>query len=139
MNEGELRRQIELVRAGVLSRRRFIGQMAQLGLGAPMACALLTVSGVAMAQAVPPYKPTRRGGGGLLRLLWWQAPTLLNPHFAVGQKDLDATRIFYEPLAGLDPTGRLHPILATEIPSLENGGVARDGRSVTWRLKRDVT
>jgi peptide/nickel transport system substrate-binding protein len=139
MNEGELRRQIELVRAGVLSRRRFIGQMAQLGLGAPMACALLTVSGVAMAQAVPPYKPTRRGGGGLLRLLWWQAPTLLNPHFAVGQKDLDATRIFYEPLAGLDPTGRLHPILAAEIPSLENGGVARDGRSVTWRLKRDVT
>ncbi len=62
---------------------------------------MLAWSGVAMAQAVPPYKPTKRGGGGLLRLLWWQAPTLLNPHFGVGQKDLDASSIFYEPLAAL--------------------------------------
>ena len=39
----------------------------------------------------------KRGGGGVLRLLWWQAPTMLNPHFGIGQKDLDAARIFYEP------------------------------------------
>jgi peptide/nickel transport system substrate-binding protein len=139
MNEHELRSQIERVRRGTLSRRRFIEQMALLGLSAPMASALLAASGVASAQAVAPYKPTQRGGGGLLRVLWWQAPTLLNPHFAVGQKDLDATRIFYEPLAGLDPIGNPHPILAAEIPSVKNGGVARDGLSVTWRLKRNVT
>ncbi len=99
---------------------------------------MLAWSGVANAQAAPPYKPTRRGGGGTLKLLWWQAPTLLNPHFAVGQKDLDASRIFYEPLAAWDPDGNLVPILAAEIPSLANGGVARDGRSVTWKLKRGV-
>jgi len=140
MNEKELRRQIERVRRGALSRRRFIEKMALVGLSAPMASAMLAASGVALAQTAPaPYKPTRRGGGGVVRLLWWQAPTLLNPHFGVGQKDLDAARIFYEPLAGLDPTGKLHPILAADIPSLENGGVARDGLSVTWRLKRDVT
>ena len=75
----------------------------------------------------------------MLKLLWWQAPTLLNPHFAVGQKDQDASRIFYEPLAAWDRDGNLVPILAAEIPSLENGGVARDGRSVTWKLKRDVS
>jgi hypothetical protein len=29
-------------------------------------------------------------------MLFWQAPTLLNPHFAVGGKDQHGSRIFYE-------------------------------------------
>ena len=35
----------------------------------------------------------KRGGGGALKLLWWQGPTLLNPHFATGTKDQDGSRI----------------------------------------------
>src|SRR5262249_48104343 len=84
------------------------------------------------------YKPTKRGGGGALRVLWWQGATLLNPHFAVGTKDQDGSRIFYEPLAGWDPEGNLFPILAAEIPSRENSGLAADGLSVTWKLKQGV-
>ena len=72
-------------------------------------------------------------------MLWWQGATLLNPHFAIGTKDQDASRIFYEPLAGWDPDGDLFPVLAAEIPSRENGGLAADGKSVTWKLKRGVT
>ena len=60
------------------------------------------------------YKPTKRGGGGLVKVLWWQAPTLLNPHFAIGTKDQDACRIFYQPLAGWDPEGNLFPVLAAD-------------------------
>ena len=30
------------------------------------------------------------------------------------------------------------PILAAEIPDLENGGLAKDGKSVTWKLKQGV-
>ena len=71
-------------------------------------------------------------------MLWWQAPTLLNPHFAVGTKDQDGSRIFYEPLAGWDPDGDLVPVLAAEIPTIENGGLAKDGMSVTWKLKQGV-
>jgi peptide/nickel transport system substrate-binding protein len=70
--------------------------------------------------------------------LWWQGPTLLNPHFAVGTKDQDGSRVFYEPLAGWDPDGNLVPVLAAEIPSVENGGLAKDGLSVTWKLKQGV-
>ena len=143
MNEQKLRSLIDQVKDGSLTRRQFISMMAGLGLTGLMATEMLGGSGVAVAQsvaqAVPPYKPTRRGGGGVLRLLWWQAPTLLNPHFGVGQKDLDAASLFYEPLATWDPDANLIPILAAEIPSLQNGGVARDGRSVMWRLKRNVT
>ena len=64
---------------------------------------------------------------------------MLNPHFAVGTKDQEGSRVFYEPLAGWDPEGNLFPVLAAEVPSRENGGVAADGKSVTWKLKRGVT
>mgnify|MGYP001788264865 FL=1 len=63
----------------------------------------------------------------------------LNPHFAGGTKELDATRIFYEPLAGWDSEGNLIPMLASEVPSRANGGVSADSRTVTWKLKRGVT
>src|SRR5262245_44163386 len=105
MNERHLRGLIDRVKAGSLSRRGFIRRMAAVGLTAPMAAQLLAHGGVAMAQSRPVYKPTKRGGGGVLKVLWWQAPTLLNPHFATGGKDQEASRLFYEPLAGWDQDG----------------------------------
>ena len=77
----------------------------------------------------PAFTPTRRGGGGELKTLWWQAVSILNCHLAVGVKDNDGSRLFYEPLAAFDPDGNLVPILAAEVPTLENGGVAQ-GRPV---------
>ena len=138
MQERELRGLIDRVKKGSLSRRSFVRKMAAVGLAAPFATQLLAAGGVAMAQTRAAYKPTKRGGGGTLKVLWWQGPTLLNPHFAVGTKDQDGSRIFYEPLAAWDPEGNLKPKLAAEIPSRENGGLAADGKSVIWKLKRDV-
>jgi len=139
MDEKALRGLIGKVKTGKLSRRGFINRMVALGLTAPLATQMLTYSGVAVAQPKSMYKPTKRGGGGALKVLWWQGATLLNPHFAVGTKDQEGSRIFYEPLAGWDSDGNLIPILAAEVPSLENGGLARDGMSVTWKLKQGVT
>ncbi len=82
--------------------------------------------------------PSARGSGDTLRLLYWQAPTTVNPHLSPGTKDLSASRISYEPLASFDAEGQLVPFLAAEIPSLENGGIASDGHSVTWKLKQGV-
>jgi peptide/nickel transport system substrate-binding protein len=112
--------------------------MVGLGLTVPFATQLLAHAG--LAQTAPPtdYKPTKAGGGGALKLLFWQAATLLNPHFAVGTKDQEGSRVFYEPLAAWDPDGNLVPVLAAEIPEIENGGVAPDGMSVIWKLKSDV-
>src|SRR6266851_21022 len=139
MHEQELQDLIGAVRAGRVSRRAFVGRMVGLGLTAPLATQLLTHAGVAQAPTNAEYKPTKAGGGGSLKMLFWQAATLLNPHFAVGTKDQEGSRIFYEPLAAWDPDGNLVPTLAAEIPDLENGGVAPDGMSVTWRLKKDVS
>lgn len=139
MTEDQLRELIGRVKRGSLSRRGFVRRMAAVGFTAPMATQLLAIAGAApaAAQSVPPYRPTRRGGGHL-RVLYWQASTLLNPHFAVGTTNQDASRVFYEPLAGWAADGTLHPILAAEIPSIENKGLSEDGRSVTWKLKRGV-
>ena len=38
-------------------------------------------------------------------------------------------------LAELDPLGNYYPELATEVPSLENGGLSADGLTVTWHLR----
>ena len=138
MKERELRDLIADVKTGRLSRRAFVQRMIAVGLTAPMAGMMLSQSGVAMAATAFPYKPTKAGGGGLLKLLYWQAITLLNPHFAIGTKDQEGSRIFYEPLAGWDGEGNLVPFLAAEIPSKENDGLAEDGRSVVWKLKRGV-
>jgi len=140
MDEQTLRELIEDVRAGRWSRRGFVQAMVALGLTAPMAAQMLADAGVVQAQPKNPvFTPTRRGSGGPLKVLWWQAPTLLNPHFATGTKDQDASRIFYEPLCSFDPDGNLVPILAQEVPSLQNGGLSKDGMNVTWKLKQGAT
>jgi peptide/nickel transport system substrate-binding protein len=97
----------------------------------------LTVAALLLPGFIQPAS-AQRGAGDTLRLFYWQAPTTVNPHLSAGTKDLSASRITYEPLASYDKDGNLIPFLAAEIPSLENGGVAADARSVTWKLKQGV-
>ena len=127
MDDQELRELMAAMKAGRVSRRTFTRRMVGLGLTAPFASQLLASVGLAQSPAPVDYKPTHAGGGGALRTLFWQAPTLLNPHFAVGAKDAEGAGIFYEPLTAWDPDGNLVPVLAAEIPDTENGGVAADG------------
>ena len=139
MVEKELRKMIADVKEDALPRRDFIRAMVSLGIAAPIASQMLMWNGVAMAQTkMPPYKPTKAGGGGAFKMLIWQAVTLINPHFAVGSKDQEGSRLFYEPLAAWDADGNLYPVLAAEVPTRENGGVAADGMSVIWKLKPGV-
>ena len=109
------------------ARRATLQRLAALGLLLPW------------AGHAPAYAPQRRGGGGTLKLLLWQGPTLLNPHFATGQKDQEGCRLFYEPLAVWSQAGELLPVLADAIPSRANGAVAADGRSVVWKIRKGVT
>jgi peptide/nickel transport system substrate-binding protein len=142
IEEKDLRRWVQQVVEGRASRRQFIRTMLGLGLSAPFLANMLAHYSPAAAQgarsAPSAFTPSTRGGGGKLRLLWWQAPTILNPHLATGGKDLDAASVVYEPLADFDPDGDVVPKLAEVIPSFDNGGLSRDGTAVTWHLKRGV-
>ncbi len=137
-DEATLRTWLAQVQSGQLPRRAFVQRLAGFGIAAPLAGLMLLDAGVAQAQPADSFKPTQRGGGGTLRLLEWQGPTLLNPHFATGLKDNTGARIFYEPLAEFDADGNLSPVLAAEVPSRTNGGLAADGKSVVWKLKKGV-
>lgn len=138
MDEHALREAVADVKAGRLGRRAFVRALAALGVTAPLALEMLSAAGVAAQPKAPAPAPARRGGGGALRLLWWQAPTLLNPHFAPGTKDSDASRVVHEPLVSIDPDGNLLPVLAAGIPSVEAGTLDRGGRWVLWRLEKNV-
>ena len=83
-------------------------------------------------------EPSPGSTGGVLKLIYWQAPTILNPHLSTGVKDSEASRITLEPLASYDKNGQLVLFLAAEVPSRSNGGLAADGKSVTWKLKPGI-
>jgi peptide/nickel transport system substrate-binding protein len=105
MHEQDLRERIAAVKAGRVSRRTFAHRMIGLGLTVPFASQLLAHAGLAQSPAPIDYKPTRAGGGGALRTLFWQAPTSLNPHFAVGAKDAEGAGIFTSRWRPGSPTG----------------------------------
>lgn len=115
---------------------RIAGQLTLLTLLCVPATLSLTACNPAAQNQNTAVTPT--GNPNTLRLLYWQAPTILNPHLSTGFKDSEASRITLEPLASFDNNGEMVPFLAAEIPTLENGGLAEDGRSVTWKLKPDL-
>jgi peptide/nickel transport system substrate-binding protein len=142
LGEHALRTWVQRVASGEANRRDFILAMLGFGLSGPLIAEMLAAQGSAPAQggsvARPMFTPSRRGGGGKLRLLYWQAPTILNPHFAVGARDVAASSVVCEPLCWIDADGHFVPVLAEGIPSVENGGRSPDGTWTIWRLKRGV-
>ena len=94
-------------------------------------------SAVATATAAGTAAPLfTRNASAVLNVLYWQAPTILNPHQATGTKDADPSRLVLEPLASYDPSGKpVANTLAKEIPTVENGGVSKDLTTVTYTLK----
>lgn len=90
------------------------------------------------SSSSPSTQTNTTNNNKVLKMIYWQAPTILNPHLSTGFKDSEASRITLEPLATFNPEGKLIAVLAEEIPSEENGGVAKDGLSVTWKLRQDV-
>ena len=139
VDERVLQEWLDRVARGSLDRRAFARALLAFGLAPALIAELLRSRRMAHAQTRrDPFTPTRRGGGGDLKLLWWQAPTILNPHLAIGVKDGDGSRLFYEPLVSFDPDANLVPILAAEVPTVQNGMIARDGTAVTVKLKKGV-
>ena len=95
--------------------------------------AALAASSVLAAPAL-----AERGADGQLNIIYWQAPSILNPFLSGGTKDIESASLVIEPLARYDETGAMVPWLAAEIPTLENGGVSEDLTSITWTLKEGI-
>jgi peptide/nickel transport system substrate-binding protein len=93
------------------------------------ATALALTAGAAQAE---------RGSDGEVRILYWQAVSIMNPFLSNGTKDIEAASLSLEPLARFDQDGLMVPYLAEEIPTLENGGISQDLTTITWKLKEGL-
>lgn len=76
-----------------------------------------------------------RGRDGQVNLLYWQAPSTLNPYLSGGSKDIEAASLVLEPLARYDSSGTMVPWLAERLPTVENGGISGDLTRITWTLR----
>lgn len=79
-----------------------------------------------------------RGRDGNLSIIYWQAPSIMNPYLSGGTKELEAASLVIEPLARYNQDGELTPWLVDEIPTVENGGVSEDLTSITWKLSDGI-
>jgi len=155
----------ESLKAGTISRREFIERGSALGIGAGAALFLANAATVAAAggsrngfafyqgqdgtpaaspQTGAPLLPDAgmegktRGQDGELRLIQWQAATMAAAHSSVGTKDYLAAQLVTEPLLKYLPDGTIIPVLAAEVPSVENGGLSEDLKTITFKLKEGV-
>jgi peptide/nickel transport system substrate-binding protein len=94
--------------------------------------------GAAAAFTLAPAAMAERGADGDVKIIYWQAPSILNPYLSGGTKDIESSSIVIEPLGRYTETGALVPYLAQEIPTVANGGVSADLTAITWRLKEGL-
>ena len=79
-----------------------------------------------------------RGRDGNVSIIYWQAPSILNPFLSGGTKDVESASMVIEPLARYNEKGELVPWLVDEVPTVDNGGVAEDQKSITWKIKEGI-
>ncbi len=75
---------------------------------------------------------------GVLRIASNNDPDTLNPLVGAYQVDVDLSMFWAGYLFNYDDHNEFVPELATQVPTLENGGIATDGRTITYHLRRGV-
>src|SRR5215207_2106740 len=158
--QGPLAALHQALRSGRITRREFTLRALALGVGMPIISFILraetasattaTSTGgrqigwglAAQGTAGPPAEGMdgrTRGEGGELKLIQWQAPSMLSPHVSTGEKDYLAAQPIMEPMMRYLPDGTLIPNLITEVPTVDNGLLGEDLKSVTYKLLDGVT
>ena len=90
--------------------------------------------GAVASVAIAPAAFAERGADGEVKIIYWQAPSILNPFLSGGTKDVESASMIIEPLARYNEKGELVPWLVEEIPTVANGGVSEDLTTITWNI-----
>ena len=90
--------------------------------------------GAIATTALAPAAFAERGSDGNVSIIYWQAPSILNPFLSGGTKDVESSSMIIEPLARYNESGNLVPWLVEEVPTVANGGVSEDLTSITWKI-----
>ena len=103
------------------------------------------------ATAVPAAKPTEAPKaatavpaagapkkGGTITMVAWQEPEHLNAELSTQTIVEHVNNFSQEGLTGVNEKGERYPILITELPTVENGGIKDGGKTITYKLKKGV-
>lgn len=157
------RRLAQLAMAGRLSRREVLRRGAALGLSAPALITLLAACGGGesagstsatggggsppASESETPASGTsttetgssdgpKKGGRAVIALI--QEPGQMNEFFN-SQSGSFLSVLVVEPLFIADANGEYQPVLAAEVPTIENGGISPDSLTITYKLKEGIT
>lgn len=81
---------------------------------------------------------TAGGQNGVLRIAIQQDVKNLNPLLTSNTTDGMLQFLMFLPLLHADSKGNPVPMLAAQVPTLENGGISKDGLTITYRLRKNV-
>lgn len=112
-----------------MKRREFLA--ATLG-GVGSSVASQALRGVGWAAGAP-----QRGGQVIVGLS--QEPTVFNPLKAHIEVDRGVHMCLFDALWRMNAQGQFIANLATQVPTVENGGISKDGLQYTIHLRRGVT
>ena len=66
--------------------------------------------GIVGAIALGSSAVADRGSDGNVGIIYWQAPSILNPYLSGGTKDIESSSMVIEALAGYDNNGAMFPL-----------------------------
>lgn len=75
------------------------------------------------------------GTPGEVRIGYLGTIYTLDPLIAFGQRLIDLTQLYTQPLVGISPQNKPIPVLCEAVPSIANGGISRDGLTITYHLR----
>lgn len=106
---------------------------------------LLMLSLLTLLLAVCAAPPDERGtdavtptSGGQVVVVIPEEPITLNPYLAVAPIVRQVADATMAGLTTISADGTYQPVLAAALPTLENGGVSADFRTITWQLRPNL-
>ena len=89
--------------------------------------------------APAPEEPAAPTFSGTVTITFVQEPDNLNPLYTSMYFSQITRELWLKGLWNFDENANPVPVLAKEIPSLENGGLSADGKTITIKLRDDTT
>src|ERR1700739_117364 len=96
-------------------------RMLPIALAALLTACSSNPSASTSGQAGTPYVP------GTLRIADIEEPDTLNPYISTVITSIDLSLLWGSYFYNVDNHGRFVPEVATEVPTLDNGGISKDG------------
>ena len=104
-------------------------------------CALVAAWTIAACTSTAPAPQPSAPTGGTVRFAIAADPQTLDPLFAhadASSVEQQIARLAFEPFIDIDQNGRPVPVLLARIPTVANGDLSRDGRTIVYRLRTGV-